>query len=179
MGSKFIIKKMEYEDIPKILSVLKEPYMLERGDYYSNYFNRCLIEMNNSERVSFVAFLDNEVVGYVHIIFKSDYPYFQESNIPEINDLYVVPSVRKNGVGKELISCCEAYATEHNFEKIGLGVGLYRGYASAQRLYVKNGYLPDGNGLMYYNKEVEPGKQVLVDDELLLYLYKELFYINR
>ena len=32
---------------------------------------------------------------------------------------------------------------------VGIGVGLYPDYGSAQRLYIKRGYLPDGHGATY------------------------------
>jgi hypothetical protein len=57
---------------------------------------------------------------------------------------------------------------------IGLGVGLYKDYGNAQRMYCKRGYVLDGNGISYQNLEVKPGETVVLDDELLLYLVKEL-----
>jgi GNAT superfamily N-acetyltransferase len=153
---------------------MKEPHMLSRVEYYNSYFSRCLDENKNGERVTFVAYHEQEVVGYVNIIFQSAYPNFKKKSILEINDLYVVPAFRKNGVGKQLIDTCEVYATEHFYQYIGLGVGLYKDYGSAQRLYTKNGYVLDGKGLMYNNEPVSPGTNAFVDDELLLYLYKEL-----
>jgi len=39
-----------------------------------------------------------------------------------------------------LIDQCENYASS-KYEYIGLGVGLYKDYGSAQRLYTKNGYI--------------------------------------
>ncbi len=72
-----------------------------------------------------------------------------------------------------LIDECEKHVST-GYEYIGLGVGLYKDYGSAQRLYIKNGYIFDGNGLMYNNTEVKPGNDVFVDDDLLLYLTKRL-----
>jgi hypothetical protein len=43
---------------------------------------------------------------------------------------------------------------------------------SSIALYV--GYVLDGNGITYQNVEIKPGNQVIIDDELLLYLVKEL-----
>ena len=44
---------------------------------------------------------------------------------------------------------------------------MLRGYTQKTGIY-------DGNGLMYKNKEVQPGKEVFVDDDLLIYLYKKI-----
>lgn len=57
---------------------------------------------------------------------------------------------------------------------IGLGVGLYKDYGNAQRMYMSRGYIADGNGITYENVPVAPGKSVVVDDELLIYLVKDL-----
>ena len=43
-----------------------------------------------------------------------------------------------------------------------------------QRLYHRLGYRPDGNGIMYQDKSVFPGTTVPVDDDLALYLVKNL-----
>ena len=140
---------------------------------YEKYFNRCLAENASGERITFAARLDGVIAGYVNVIYKSQYPYFLQRNIPEINDLYVAPQFRKNGIGRALITECEKHAIG-TYEHIGLGVGLYIGYGSAQRLYAKMGYIPDGQGLMYRNQEVLPGRDVFVDDDLLIYLYKKI-----
>ena len=118
------IRSMQKDDVAKIVIAFNE--QLGYGGGFEKYINRCYEENEVKERITFIAFLQNEVVGYVNIIY------------------------------------------------IGLGVGLYKDYGSAQRLYTKNGYIFDGNGLMYNNIEVIPGKDVFVDDELLLYLYKKI-----
>lgn len=161
------VRKMEQKDIGSLLSIIEE-----NKEAYENYFVRCLEENRSGQRITFVALLDDAIAGYVNVIYKSQYPYFIKNNIPEINDLYVALQYRRNGIGRALISECEKH-TSDTYEYIGLGVGLYIGYGSAQRLYAKMGYIPDGQGLMYRNKEVPPGRDVFVDDDLLLYLYKK------
>jgi hypothetical protein len=41
-------------------------------------------------------------------------------------------------------------------------------------MYVKRGYVPDGRGITYDGRVVEPGEQVRVDDSLTLQLTKRL-----
>lgn len=137
------------------------------------YLRKCIIENQEKKRVTFAAFVNDDFAGFVNVIFESLYPYFKANNIPEINDLLVVPKYRNQGVAKRLIDESEGFAAK-SYSKIGLGVGLYKDYGAAQRLYFRNGYIPDGNGLMYNNQEVKPGSQVRVDDDLLIYLYKQL-----
>lgn len=168
MSEKRFIRTMKQGDISGLLAIAD-------GDTasYEKYFNRCLAENTSGERITFVALLDGVIAGYVNVIYQSQYPYFLQHNIPEINDLYVAPQFRRNGIGRALICECEKHAAG-TYESIGLGVGLYIGYGSAQRLYARMGYIPDGQGLMYRNKEVLPGRDVFVDDDLLLYLYKKI-----
>jgi len=55
-----------------------------------------------------------------------------------------------------------------------LGVGLHPGYGAAQRLYIKQGYVPDGSGVWFQNKQLKPNERCVNDDELVLYLSKKL-----
>lgn len=59
-------------------------------------------------------------------------------------------------------------------DTVCLGVGLHQGYGSAQRMYVKRGYLPDGSGVWYQGKICEPYGACRNDDDLVLYLSKKL-----
>ena len=58
---------------------------------------------------------------------------------------------------------------------ICLGVGLSREYGTAQRMYVKRGYIPDGSGVWYQDKQCVQYETVCtVDDDLVLFLSKKL-----
>jgi hypothetical protein len=56
----------------------------------------------------------------------------------------------------------------------GIGVGMTPDYGAAQRLYVLRGYIPNGLGLHWKDHHTQYGEQVRVDDDLVLYLTKEL-----
>ncbi len=49
-----------------------------------------------------------------------------------------------------------------------------KGYGSAQRMYVKRGYIPDGSGVWYQDKICAPHGDCKNDDDLVLYLSKKL-----
>ncbi|HWO55011.1 GNAT family N-acetyltransferase [Paenibacillus sp. FSL M7-1455] len=138
-----------------------------------DYFERCLQENREGKRVTLMAFCGEELAGCCHLIYQSKYPYFQERRIPEINDLNVFPEFRRKGIASRMFDEFERIAArEHS--RIGLGVGLYEDYGNAQRMYTKRGYVLDGQGLTYKNVKVKPGESVMVDDDLVLYLIKEL-----
>ncbi|GMK44289.1 N-acetyltransferase [Paenibacillus glycanilyticus] len=140
-----------------------------QGDYYI----RCLEENRAGKRITLMAFYGEELAGCCHLIYESKYPYFAERHIPEVNDLSVFQEYRKKGIASKLLDELERKTSE-SFKYIGLGVGLYKDYGNAQRLYGKRGYVMDGNGLTYNNVKVKPGTDVFVDDELLVYMVKEL-----
>jgi len=51
---------------------------------------------------------------------------------------------------------------------------IYADYGNAQRLYVKLGYIPDGQGVIVGDTYPNAGDRVRLDDALVLYLVKRL-----
>lgn len=129
---------------------------------------------NSNERVVSIVEKDNQAIGIATLKFKSDYPAFRNHKIPEINDLLIAKEHRKLGYGTALIASLEIIAKTAGYKTIGIGVGLYKDYGNAQRLYFKLGYIPDGNGVSYKEHLVVPGNKYPVDDELILWLTKKL-----
>lgn len=138
-----------------------------------DYFLQCLDENRQGKRITLMAYIDSHLAGYCHLLHHSSYPYFSENQIPEINDLNVFPRFRRRKVASALFDELEAIAAK-TYRTIGLGVGLYRDYGPAQIMYATRGYVMDGNGITYKNVPVVPGQSAVVDDELLLYLIKDL-----
>ncbi len=126
------------------------------------------------QRILVVAEVEGKVVGYCSLLPTSKYPPLLEQNIPEINDLVVAPPARKQGIARTIIEHLEQAAREHGHKTIGICVGLYSHYGQAQRLYVKMGYIPDGQGAFYNNKPCIPGQTYKLDDELVIGFTKEL-----
>ncbi|WP_238551281.1 GNAT family N-acetyltransferase [Legionella oakridgensis] len=83
----------------------------------------------------------------------------------------MLPPYRNKGIGSQLLEMAEQLAATRS-DVVGLGVGLYRDYGNAQKLYIKKGYSPDGYGLTYQYQEIKPGSSVPVDDDLVLWFTK-------
>lgn len=135
-------------------------------------FQKYLSEQRLGERLAWVGYYNNQFVGYVTLKWQSFYQPFYLQNIPEIMDLNVLPPYRNQGIGTILLKCAE----EFSFKKspiVGLGVGLYADYGNAQKLYIKNGYIPDGGGITHHYTSVKPGSTVPVDDDLVLWFTKK------
>ncbi len=112
--------------------------------------------------------------GYCILNWQPKYGYFKAMNIPEIQDLNVLPEFRKRGLATQMIEHCEALAARKGREAMGISFGLHGAFGPAQRLYVKMGYSPDGHGVTYDRKAVSAGEFRPVDDQLCLMLVKNL-----
>jgi GNAT superfamily N-acetyltransferase len=168
MSNSVFIRRMTSEDIDFVWKALHDHGIGMSLDY----IQRCWKENTAGTRITLVALHNNAFAGWLHLLSESHYPHFKEWGIPEINNFDVVPSLRRQGIGSALMDAVEQIAFAHH-NVVGIGVGLYRDYGSAQRLYVKRGYVPDGRGIAYANTQVEPGAYVQVNDELVLFLTKE------
>ena len=77
------------------------------------------------------------------------------------------------GIGTALMDVAEALAAER-CDMVSLGVGLHYGYGSAQRMYVKRGYIPDGTGVWWKGEVLEQYAPCENDDELNIFFTKKL-----
>lgn len=157
-------------DFDEIAAAFKDIGWNKPRSQYEKYYQ----EQLSASRSVIVCKNNKQFVGYVTVIWKSSYPMFQSKSIPEISDLNVLPQFRKNGIGTKLIIECEKLAQNSNHKEIGLGVGLLADYGSAQRLYHRLGYIPDGMGLHYGTQLVEHNQSVKADDDLVIYLSKKI-----
>lgn len=112
-------------------------------------------------------------VGYVNIYPNNTWGAFGGKGYPEIVDFAVLEKYRRHGIGTILMDIAEKIAATYA-DVVYLGVGLHSGYGSAQRMYVKRGYIPDGSGVWYQDKICKPYGECKNDDDLVLYLSKKL-----
>lgn len=164
----------------KRLTSIEESDLLDRlfSEQYKwyrpgDYFRNCLNENISGSRITLMAYCEDQLAGCCHLLFNSQYPFFRDNLIPEINDLNVFPDYRRKRVASTMFDELEGIVSV-SYRYIGLGVGLYKDYGNAQRMYTSRGYIMDGNGMAYKNISVEPGKSVMVDDDLAIFLIKDL-----
>ncbi|MCR5122365.1 MAG: GNAT family N-acetyltransferase, partial [Ruminococcus sp.] len=114
-----------------------------------------------------------EPAGYVSLYFEPE-GAFAGTDIPEIVDLNVLQKFQRRGIGSKLMDIAEKLAAERS-DTVCLSVGLHNGYGSAQRMYVKRGYIPDGTGVWYNGKPCTPYDTIYTNnDDLVLYMSKVL-----
>ncbi len=136
----FVIRQMKESDIDSLAKNFSR--LNKQRDQFEMFWK----EHQAGRRVTFVAVSREELVGYTNIVWQSEYASFQELGIPEINNMHVLDELQKQGIGTALIKEAERFAAAQQKTEIGIGFGLTPDYGSAQRLYPRLGYIPDGRG---------------------------------
>lgn len=163
------IRLFDRLDIPEIAEAFKELGWNKPASQYERY----LMEQALKVRVMYIARVEGQFAGYLTICWQSTYAPFREKQIPEIMDFNVLPKFRRKGIGTQLMDRAESEIAKVS-PVAGIGVGMTPDYGAAQKLYVLRGYVPDGNGLYYMGRPTQYGQTLKVDDNLALYLTKEL-----
>lgn len=154
------------------IPVMTKAFGISPWNKPASIFEQYWLEQQTNERCVWLAFLDEVFSGYITLKWHSAYQPFFDQQIPEIMDLNVLLPYRKCSIATQLLDLAEITAMQRSTQ-VGLGVGLYADYGSAQKLYLKRGYQPDGLGVTYYYKHVNPGENVCVDDDLILWFIKQ------
>jgi ribosomal protein S18 acetylase RimI-like enzyme len=165
MPSDLSIRQATEEDLETLYDLYDQIGKKDPG-----YFETTL----EKDSIILIASQNNKDIGFGILNFEPKYNLYQKLNIPEIQDLNVVPGARQQGVATALVLAFENIAEDQGAEQIGISVGLTKDYGPAQRLYVKLDYMPDGNGITYDRKGVERGQSYPADDDLCLMMVKEL-----
>jgi GNAT superfamily N-acetyltransferase len=163
------IRLLEEGDAPSIARAFQSMGWNKPESQYRGYFR----EQVAGTRMCFVASMNGQFAGYVTLNWQPAYSGAVDRNIPEIQDLNVLANFRGKGVASRLLDRAEEEAARRS-TAVGIGVGLHPGYNSAQQLYVKRGYIPDGRGITYRNRFVEEGATVVLDDDLVMHFTKRL-----
>ncbi len=123
---------------------------------------------------SLIAVRADRVIGIVCLLWESAYAGFRDQDIPLVHQLCVAEPFRRQGVATRLMDAAEALARDRGVRTLGITVGLFDAYGPAQRLYARRGYVPDGRGACQGQQPLRPGDRVTVDDDLIMWLAKDL-----
>ncbi len=168
--SSLTIKELNLNDTASFWAMLDNFKFYVDRDYYEG----CIERHKEGNLIIVTASKDDAFVGFCLLNWHPKYGLFKKFSMPETQDLNVLGKYRRSGVGRALIEYCEETARKKGYEDIGIGVGLNSSYGAAQRLYVRLGYVPDGNGVCYDRKQVAGGDLRPIDDNLSLMMTKIL-----
>lgn len=163
------IRDMEEADAQAIADAERE----QGWDASPEKYRTRLADAANGKAIPLTAECGGHPVGYVSVYPNSGWGAFAGKGWPEIVDFGVLEKYRNRGIGGRLMDTAEGIASEYA-DTVYLGVGLHDGYGSAQRMYVKRGYVPDGSGVWYGDGVCPPYAECRNDDDLVLYLSKRL-----
>lgn len=167
-----LLRSLQKTDISTLVNRYSFPW--STPEKTTALWNTYYEEQESGIRTVVVVEKNRDILGYGSFLRKSEYPFFLSSNIPEINAVWIDEEHRGKGLGTALIKWIENLAVEEGYDKIGIGVGLYRDYGPAQQLYFQLGYIPDRNGTTYKGQPTVPGQTYPLDDDLILWLMKRL-----
>lgn len=97
--------------------------------------------LENDESVIFIAYWNNEPAGFTQL-----YPLFSSVSMRRawlLNDLYVNPGFRENGVGTALLERAKSHCRATNAKALTLETS-WDNY-TAQKVYEKNGWQREEN----------------------------------
>ena len=186
LSEKMEASEQGYIDVPSKNNNIKIEFMQESDieEFYQAFlaqgwdkprslFETYYEEQKNGKRKVYVARYEEYAVGYATLLEQDTEGPFANAGIPVVYDFNVLQKYQHQGIGNTILDVIEEDVRKTS-DRICLGVGLYTSYGTAQRMYVKRGYIPDGSGVWYQNHLLEPYADCKNDDDLVLYLSKEL-----
>lgn len=167
-SKKLVIRSINSHDADDLAEgFLRQGWHKER-ELFCSYLDM----QEKGERLVFVAESEGRAVGYTTLVSLAAAGPFR-GKYPEIVDFNVLIPFQKKGIGSRILDAAENAARQFG-STVTLGVGLHNGYGSAQRMYVKRGYIPDGSGVWYRDELLPQYAPCVNDDDLVLYFSKTL-----
>ena len=165
-----VIRDMEEADA----QIFDDEYTAQGWHPEVEYYLMRIREAAEGKCVALTAEYQGRPAGSLYLYLHAHEGPFKEYGWPIIVDFGVLKKYQRKGIGNRLMDVAEKIAGQYA-DSVCLGVGLCREYGSAQRMYVKRGYIPDGSGVWYQDKQCVQYETVCtVDDDLVLFLSKKL-----
>jgi len=101
--------------------------------------------MERDKSVVFVAFLDQQAVGFSQLF--NSFSSVAMRPVLILNDLYVVPDKRSKGIGEALLAHAKTYCQQLNYKGLALETAIDN---PAQKLYERLGWEKDTHCFHYF-----------------------------
>jgi len=165
-----VIRNMEESDA----EIFTEEYSAQGWHPDIAVYRKRIQDQAEGKCVALTAEYRGRPAGFVNVYLDAQEGPFKGKGFPIIVDFSVLQKYQRKGIGTRLMDAAEQIAGQYA-DTVCLGVGLHDGYGSAQRMYAKRGYIPDGSGVWYQDKPCVQYETVCtVDDDLILFMSKEL-----
>ena len=165
-----VIRNMEESDAQIFFDEFTAQGWHPRVEYYLGTIR----EQAEGKCVALTAVYRGCPAGYVYLYRTVEEGPFKGKGYPIVVNFNVLRKYQRKGIGNRMMDVVERIAKQQA-DTVCLGVGLCEAYGSAQRMYAKRGYIPDGSGVWYRGKPCIQYETVCtVDDDLLLFLSKKL-----
>jgi len=135
---------------------------------------RYLADHAEPDGASLIATDGPDVIGYVAIVWESNYAGFRSRGIPLVHQIAVAGPFRRRGIATLLMDAAEELVRDRGIATLGITVGLFDEYGPAQRLYGRRGYIPDGRGACRGQRPLSKSMRVSMDHDLIIWLTKDL-----
>ena len=137
------------------------------------YVDQCLPLSRLDQQIAegstyLVAWDGDRPVGHAHIAWAGTH-----LGVPEIQDVFVLPERRRQGIGAQLTDAAEQEARARGWESISLSVSQ-DGNVAARSLYAKLGYADAGFDPVRVSGVITVRGQPFEVDDTLVYLTKSL-----
>lgn len=166
-----IIRPLTADDIPSVVAAFAAVGWSGKD---TAQYERYLAEQAQDVRQVLIAFWEGTFAGYGCLVWEPGYPPYRAADIPEVQDLNVLPEFRRRGIATAIMDEAERIVADCGYSVIGIGFGMTADYGAAQQMYIRRGYVPDGRGLSANDRLVQHGETVTVDDALVFHLVKTL-----
>lgn len=126
----------ELQDVVPLFDAYRVFYQAQSDTHAASKFLTQRIQRDES--AIFVAYIDEIAVGFTQI-----YPMFSSVSMQQLfvlNDLYVDPDHRGQGIGEQLLTAGKQYTTDHNGKSLILETAIDN---PAQQLYERLGWKKD------------------------------------
>jgi ribosomal protein S18 acetylase RimI-like enzyme len=177
MDRRIIVRPIQVEDIPSVAALLSEAFypknswlgwispVLKLG-IYQDLKMRCMAR--SPQYTCLVGLLSSnkpEIVGTIEVTARPLSAWsLMGVSVPYISNLAVVKSLRRQGLGKQLLAACEPIVHQWGFNELYLHVqGENR---AARGLYSRMGYRLHHNEVPPWVKLLGPSQQLLLRKEL-------------
>ena len=139
---------------------------VKSGETFNTLYARQRLKKANV----YVAEFEGKLLGYIVVSYETT---VKGEVLVHIEDLFVLPLFRKCGVGKSILDYAEREIMRR-YDKAHASIGIGSKFGAAQRLFVKNGYIPDGMGARFNGRVLPDGAQATNIRSLCLKYTKEL-----